>query len=120
MTEIYQSLIIREKHKLRVNALIDTGATTTYIRPDIARKIGTEKLKKVKVTLADGKEIIGWETSFLIEVYGISDGIKGTITNIDEPLIIGVDFLQRRNIILNFKTHKMKIKRLSIRKGYRL
>jgi len=121
MTEIYQSLIVRAKKKKRVNALIDTGATTTYIRPDIAKTIGAEKMNKIRVELGEkGKFMEGWETFFGINVRKISEGTKGIISNITEELVVGADFLQKRNVVLDFKTHKMKIKRLSIRKMPRL
>ena len=120
MSEIYQSLIIREKRSKRINALIDTGASVTYIRPDIAKDIGTEKLRPIKIKVADGRIIKGWETSFIIQVRGMSEATIGIITNITDQVIIGVDFLQKRNVMLDFKKDKMKIKRLSSRRMARL
>jgi len=124
--ELYQSLVIEGRRKKRIRALIDTGATRTYVRPDVAKQIGIVLKGKDAIELGEkGKTMIvryGW---FNIIIRNISMPVEGVVCDIRPQLVIGVDVLQRRNVTLDFEKHRiktgkikrMKIKRLSKRRG---
>ncbi len=103
--------IIGTKGEKIVNALIDTGASTTFIREDLADKIGAIKRKtSSEVDIGNGTKMDAVDGAALIEVRKCLVGTAGKIVkNCPEQLVIGVDFLQRFKANIDLKNDKLKV-----------
>ena len=108
---IYQSVIVETIKPKRVLALIDTGAKSTYINTDVAKEIGARKIRETTTRLANGQKIEAWYTMFIVKVRGITDAVEGIIADIEDDVIIGVDFLQKKNVVLDFEKDRMGVKK---------
>lgn len=108
MGEIRQSLKIRGmKGEKRVDALFDSGATTNYLRTDIAKMIGAFNLGDVEYEVADGRVLKGYMSSILVFIRNRFSETPVIVTDTQEALILGQTFLQENRIILNFKRDKI-------------
>ena len=118
--------IIKQTVKLNgksVLALIDSGAETSFILESLAKKLGMKKGKRVKVYLGDGTRRYGYEVVGLITIDKQRLPIKlVAVKNLGgDKLVIGADFLQLMDYIIDFKGDKIKIKKQKYNyKGYRL
>jgi len=123
MGDITQSLLIRFRRKKRVKALFDSGAQTSFIREDIAKHIGAVSLDKVYYTLPDGSRAKGKLTNFFVQIQNKYSSINAIITpHIKEQLIIGSDFMQDNNLILDLAKEKYRFPKTApkVRKVYKL
>jgi hypothetical protein len=128
LSEIKQSLQIRGNKKIRVDALIDTGANANFLKEEIANKIFVpEYLKIQKKTLLDiyftnTKKIKGYQVDCAIQVMNEMRPISFIV--VDEnfgdgiDVIIGVTFLQYNDGFLDFSNDKMRFRKMTRRKGY--
>jgi len=118
--------IIKQKVKLneyKINALIDSGAETSFVNEKTAKRLKLKKGKKVNVYLGDETKRIGYESVGLIQFGKETFPIKLVIIKKlgKDNLIIGVDFLQYNKYKLDFKDDKIKVKKSRYNyKGYRL
>jgi len=110
MGEIRQSLKIRGmKDERRVNAIFDSGATTSYIRENVANKIGLVNLGDVEFELVTGKIEIGYLSSILVFIRN-RYAETGVIVSpkLTDDLVLGQNFMQENDLILNFKRDKIR------------
>lgn len=100
---------------LQVRALVDTGSTLTYLGENVRQYLEKEKtrprMQQRSVQLADGTCIKG------IKVYPIVVSFNGQTTrllasalpNLAEPMILGMDFLRRRQVRLTIDGVQMRV-----------
>lgn len=97
----------RGYNKKRVKALFDTGAESSFIKFDLAKKLNLIGKRKVSVYSAGYYEEVGKEVYTAIVVDRrkfpvrliIIKKVKG------DSLILGVDFLQNAHIKIDYKKH---------------
>ena len=83
---------------LKVKALIDSGASSSFITKKLAKRLGLKEQVKDMMILGDGTEIEVGLTVALIRIKGWRMPIKLGITDIDgDDMIIGVDFMQEHD-----------------------
>ena len=112
MGEIIHSIRIKGLKKIRrVNALFDSGTSTTYIREDLANDIGMVRLQKVSTFLADKRENIGILSEIVIIINKSIIPTRAIIVDkLDNQIIIGVDFMQSTKSFLDFSTDRLRLK----------
>ena len=111
MREIIHSIVVSALRRERVNALFDSGATTTYVRKDLADRIGMGYERKVNTFLADGTPIVGIFSKINIHIRGTMLPTNAVIVNkLDRQIIVGVDFLQSTKSFLDFSSDKLVLK----------
>ena len=97
---------------LKVKALIDTGASSSFITKKLARRLKLKEYTKDVAVLGDGTKVEVGLTSALIRIKGWRMSIKIGITDIDgDDMIIGVDFMQEHDYILTFRNDKLYVKK---------
>ena len=104
--------------------MFDSGVTSSYIKKSIADKIKAPYYGKIDTLLGDGSVVTGHFSQINIKI-GNRIGILNVIIvpNLDGELLIGQDFMQMNDIILNLKKEKFLFgsgQPLSLQKKYRL
>lgn len=124
MGEISQNLKIQGlKGEERVNALFDSGATTSYIKKSIAKKIGLANLGDIEFEVANGQIMQGYLSSILVYIKNRFAETQVIVSpKLSEQLILGQNFMQQNDIILNFKHDKIRFgeSQPKVRKVYKL
>lgn len=113
MSRIKESVtIIGAKGTKDIKALIDTGASTTHIREDLADEVGAIKVPINGTTeLGDGTEIPTTRGFAGITINGCTVGVMGKLAKkLSRELIIGADFLQNVNAKVDLENDKLIIK----------
>jgi len=110
MGEIKQSVVVvGVKKSQRVLALMDSGASTSYIDIKFATKLGIPIYNNYHIiTLGNGDKIRGYESYFPIIVRGRKKPISAIVIPVPEKLVLGHDFMQDNDIILDFNKEKFK------------
>ena len=108
MGEIYQSIVLVGKRDLRVNAFLDSGASTTYINDNLMDKLGYSRIKREYVELGNGKRIVGYKTSIIMKVKGRVKSAIAVAIKMPEQLIIGHNFFQDNDVILDYSKDKFR------------
>jgi predicted aspartyl protease len=110
MGEKKQSLTIIGRYNIRVDALLDSGASTSYIDINLAKKLGYPifENKKYKVTLGDGSEIYGYKVAIVIKIRNRIKPIMAIAIPVPEKLVIGHDFMQDNDIIIDYQKEKIR------------
>lgn len=113
-------MIIREKVEVigmkkleKVDALIDTGASTSYLRKDLADEIGAFVLPNKTLTkVGDGRLIEGFEGSAGIVIRNCPLRLLSIniIKECTEKLVLGADFLQEHKANVDLENDKLIIK----------
>jgi predicted aspartyl protease len=95
-----------------VDALIDTGASHSFLRKDIADEIGAWRGGPVeKIVIADGNEIGVEKGLTIVEIRGCVIGAVARIMEKSpEQAVIGVDFLQAFKSRIDMENDKLTIK----------
>lgn len=122
MGEKKQSLIIIGKKEIRVDALLDSGANTSYIDVSLAKKLGLQSFKnhKEKVFLGDGSSVYGYKVIFEVKIQNRVKPIKAIAINVPEQLVIGHDFMQDNDVIIDYVNEKIKFSKRIPLKNRRL
>ena len=109
MGEIKQSLEIGHVGNwVRVSAIYDTGATTSYLKEYYAKKINAIPIQNVTTILGDGRKVKGWISQINVKIgnrIGLVDVI--VVPNLDGELLIGQDFMQKNDIKLDMRREKL-------------
>ena len=101
----------------KVTALIDSGASASFISKKLAKKIGYKIFRNGEVILGDGSAMKVKLVGSLIKIKGWEMPIKLAITDIDgDGMIIGVDFMQEHDYILVFKDDRLHVKKFDKKK----
>ncbi len=113
MGRIYRAIVLSANGKSEMTvAFVDTGADETIISERIAKKLKLKMYGDYKAISASRHEIVGKLASVTISDSSISDRLVVGVTNepfgtdyVDEEgveVILGIDFLQRNNLKLDF------------------
>lgn len=121
MGEMTKYVTLWGKGKVRIKALIDTGSSTSYVLGRIAKRLQLPEGEKVWVHDDSGR-VRGYDTAARIS---FREGFKISIALIavekqGYPLLIGQDFLQREDVVVNFIHDTISVaKKYRRRKFYR-
>ena len=111
MGEIIHSVRIKGLKIKRVDAFFDSGASTTFIRSDLAEEIKLPKFQEVSTYLADRSGSKGVLTELTILINTMIIPTRGIIVDrLDRQLIIGVDFMQITKSFLDFSSDRLRFK----------
>ncbi len=109
MGEISQSIKV---NGLRINALLDSGATENYLSESVAKRLKLPIGKKYQFKGIDGIRNTGYISYITTEIMHRAGSTRVIITNIlpqdGYDIILGQTFLQDNEIILNFKKDKFR------------
>ena len=110
MGEISQSIEVGNYGNwVRIKAIIDTGAETSFISLKLAKKISAPKYKKISTVLADGSVVGGYFSQINAKIQnriGLVDVI--VVENLDGELLLGQDWMQKNEVIIDMSTDKFK------------
>ena len=121
MGEIIHSIRIKGLRIKRVNALFDSGASTTFIRSDLADEIGLPKYREVSTYLADRRGSKGILSEIVILINNMSVPTRAIISdNLDRQVIIGADFMQTTKAFLDFSSDRLRFRNEIKNRRYRL
>jgi hypothetical protein len=103
-----------DRGRATVEALVDSGASVSLIRRDVAEKLSGQFLnwKARNLRLANGQQ---WLTASTIVTLGVVmkgkalDGSFYVVETMPREVIIGVDFMQKWEISLHPKKHDFTI-----------
>jgi predicted aspartyl protease len=101
--------IIGDKGRSKAKTLLDSGASDSVIRKDVAEKITTfiKLPKPLKFVLGDGKSTMKSEyfsgISFILKGYTFPAQRVLIVDKLEEDLILGVDVFQRWKLKLDFE-----------------
>jgi len=106
-----------EKGSIGVEALFNTGAKSSYIDEAIAEKIGYRrypKPRKIPLAVKEAEaNLIGYSPVDL-EIAGClmpETEVLGVIEDLREEAIIGMNLIEKYDIILDVKEGKVKLKK---------
>src|SRR5712692_4114199 len=102
---IYKKVLVKgNKGKRTLRVLMDTGASSTVIRSDIARKLGTPAplARKILAEFASGKGEVKELISLSLQIDGHEVVTPALLhDDLSEELLIGAEFFQRYKILLD-------------------
>lgn len=121
MGELSRSVLV---NGVRVKALLDSGATDNHLSKRIADRVHLfNEGRKISFETADGHKHSGWVSSVVIRLNNRSGSTDVIVSNVlprdGYDLILGQNFLQDNEVILNFAkdvmeygSHQPKIRRV--------
>ena len=99
------------KQKSEVACLIDTGASTSFVRPDVVRRLGLPKhklLKPLRIRLGKGETRVAQLATATIRINGTTLADPAfVLPGLTEEYVIGVEFLERYQIGLDPKSGRL-------------
>lgn len=122
MGEIYQSLKIRGKKTIRLNALIDTGATVSVIKEKHAKRAQLPRTRSTYVFFGGTIKVPATEAVMFVRIRDGEVPASVCIVKdkaIDENLVLGMDFLQNEDVVIDYRIDKVRMLRKRPKK-YRL
>lgn len=109
---IYKTLPVKgNKGKRTLRVLMDTGASHTVIRADIAQKLATSAplAKAVRADFAYGRGKINEMVSLLLRINGQEVVTPAfVLKGLSEDLIIGAEFFQRYKVVLDPEKEELR------------
>lgn len=122
MSEQRVSIVLKgAKGEVKVSALLDSGASLSVVDKAIADRIGMEDFG-----LSDGEDIHGHNVQGIYSVASvkIAGGRIATdfiiLPNVPDRVILGVDFIQRADLKIDWGTEKVTIPKIYKRKRFRI
>ena len=114
MGEIYQSLRIRWKRTIRIEAFIDTGADTSIIKEKYANQAGLPKIRNSYVFFGGTIRVPSIKSAMFVlvgkrETISPVEIVKNHV--IDKNLILGQDFLQNKDVVIDYRIDKIRLLR---------
>jgi hypothetical protein len=106
---IQQVEIIGDKGRRNIRALLDSGASDSVIRKDVAQNVATfiRLSEPLSFVLGDGRTTMKAEyftgISFILKGYTFSAQRVLIVDELEEELILGVDVFQRWKLKLDFE-----------------
>ena len=104
---IYKDLVVRGSHgRMKLRVLLDSGASSSFIRSDIAQALGeVARLPRAfRVIFGEGRTRVSEQIPLEIAMEG--ESVLATpylLPKLSEELILGADFLQRYKVVLDFE-----------------
>jgi predicted aspartyl protease len=109
------------KGQVRVSALLDSGATLSVVSKAVADRIGMEDYGMNYGEDIQGNEVGGIHSVARVKIAGgwiASDFI--IFPNVPDKVILGVDFIQKADLNINWKTEKVTIPNIYKRTKFRI
>jgi predicted aspartyl protease len=101
------------KRKKEVACLIDTGASTSFVRPDLVRKLGLPKhdlVKPIRIRLGKGEARVSQLATAAIHINGaVLADPAFVLPGLTEEYVIGGEFLERYEIRLEPKSGRLML-----------
>jgi predicted aspartyl protease len=97
----------RKPHSIRIQALVDTGATRLYLKPSVIRALGLQKVGEVESQTSNGTRTRGVYDPVRLEIMG-RHGIF-EVVDIDEkvPNLLGQIPLEYLDFVVDPKGQKL-------------
>lgn len=118
MRHVSRKVIVRGNRGFEeVDALFDTGATQTYIRRELAERIGDliQLSKPASATLADGttKMAVTHRIALDIDIDGkVIDWLARVADNLSHQLIVGAPTMQTFNILIDLSRDRIVVEEI--------
>ena len=104
------TLVGRRRNK-QVECLFDTGASSSFIRPELARAMGVPTvglLKPLRIRLGKGSTQVSRIAAVMIQLNGSTLADTAYVMpGLSEDYVLGVKFLERYNIQLDPKRRRL-------------
>lgn len=113
MGKIWKYLIISAMRTRRVHALIDTGAATSVIKPNIAQSIGLFKSFSTYLILPNQQKYRADVGSIRVVIQNRWVNTDAAVFPIKEQLILGRDFLQSNKAFIDMTKDTIKFNRFA-------
>ena len=108
MGEIRQKISVGRTGKwVRVNMVFDSGATASYLKESIAKRIQAPKFQVIETILGDGSIVEGYLSQIKLKIgnrIGLLD--VNVLPTLDGDLFIGQDFMQMNDVLLDMKNER--------------
>lgn len=101
------------KNEYKINALLDSGASISIVSKSIADRIGMNDYGTEDGEDIQGKNVRGIHSAAIVKIAG------GSIASPD-GVILGVDFIQKADLKINWKTEKVTIPKIYKRSKFRI
>ena len=102
---------VGRKRKKQVQCLFDTGASSSFIRPEVARAMGVPTvglLKPLRIRLGKGSTRVSKLAAVLIQINGSTLADTAYVMpGLTEDYVLGVEFFERYNIQLDPKRRRL-------------
>jgi predicted aspartyl protease len=109
------------KGEHRVNALLDSGASISVVSKSIANKIGMEDYGIDSGEDIRGQNVSGIRSVAIVKIAGGSIASDFIIfPNVPDGVILGVDFIQKADLKIDWKTEKVTIPKIYKRTKFRI
>jgi clan AA aspartic protease len=97
-----------EIHKITLDAVVDSGAWTLVISPDVQQKLGVTKIADSSSEVAGGVEMKGWETE-PVTIYwkDRSIDVRAFVLPGQEDILLGAYPLEGMDLMLDMKGEKL-------------
>lgn len=109
------------KGQVKLNALLDSGATLSVVSKAIADKIGMENYGVDYGEDIQGKKVKGINSTAKVKIAGgwiAADFV--ILEQVPDKVILGVDFIQKADLKIDWKTEKISIPDIYKRKRFRI
>ena len=107
---------------LEVSGLLDTGAPKTFISRELIRQAPDHQVVQhaavdtLQIGLPNGEEVQSkGKVTFKANIEKLQVTFKVHIQNITQPLILGVDFLERFGVTLDYANGKAEVSMIGCR-----
>ena len=113
--------LVGRRGKTEVECLFDSGASSSFIRPDLARKLGlptTNLLKPLRIRLGKGSTQVSKLAAVIVRLNGATLADTAYVMpGLTEEYVFGAEFLERYDIRLDPKRRRLLLppkRRLSL------
>ena len=103
--------LIGRRRKTEVECLFDTGASSSFIRPELARALGlptTNLLRPLRIRLGKGSTQVSKLAAVMIRLNGSTLADTAYVMpGLTEEYVLGAEFLERYDIRLDPKRRRL-------------
>jgi len=103
--------LVGRRQKRQVECLFDTGASSSFIRPELARTLGLPTLnllRPLRIRLGKGTTRVSQLAAVMIRLNGVTLADAAYVMpDLTEEYVLGVEFLERYDIRLDPKRRRL-------------
>jgi|SRR5215510_6765494 len=103
--------LVGRRRKKQVQCLFDTGASSSFIRPELAQAMGVPTvglLKPLRIRLGKGSTRVSKLAAVMIQINGSTLADTAYVMpGLTEDYVLGVEFFERYNIQLDPKRRRL-------------
>lgn len=103
--------LVGPRGRRQVDCLFDTGASSSFIRPELVRELGLSTaslLKPVPIRLGKGSTRVSQFAAVMIRLNGVDVAdAPYVMPGLSEECVVGAEFLERYNIRLDPKRRRL-------------